>query len=67
MGSNVARASRMAQLAEEVWEDAGLAREFLLSAQPQFGGKRPVDMARSEVATRQVEELLFRLEWSLPV
>jgi uncharacterized protein (DUF2384 family) len=57
----------MALLAEAVWEDAGLAREFLLSAQPQLGGRRPMDMVRSDVATRQVEALLFRLEWSLPV
>jgi uncharacterized protein (DUF2384 family) len=67
MRRKAARARRMALLAEAVGEDAALAREFLLSAQPQLGGRRPVDMVRSDVATRRVEALLFRLEWSLPV
>jgi putative toxin-antitoxin system antitoxin component (TIGR02293 family) len=66
-GQRLERLARMAVLAEEVWEDADLAHEFLTSAQPQLGGKRPVEMARSDLATREVEELLFRLEWSLPV
>lgn len=61
------RLARMAALAEEVWEDPALAREFLTSRQPQLGGERPVDLARSDLGTRQVEELLFRLEYSLPV
>jgi putative toxin-antitoxin system antitoxin component (TIGR02293 family) len=66
-GQRLERLARMTVLAEEVWEDADLAHEFLTSAQPQLGGKRPVEMARSDLATREVEELLFRLEWSLPV
>ena len=66
-GQRLERLARMAVLAEEVWEDADLAHEFLNSVQPQLGGERPVDMARSDLATREVEELLYRLEWSLPV
>jgi putative toxin-antitoxin system antitoxin component (TIGR02293 family) len=66
-GQRLERLARMTMLAEEVWEDADLAHEFLTSAQPQLGGERPVEMARSDLATREVEELLFRLEWSLPV
>lgn len=66
-GQRLERLARMTVLAEEVWEDADLAHEFLTSAQPQLGGERPVEMARSDLATREVEELLFRLEWSLPV
>lgn len=66
-GQRLERLARMTVLAEQVWEDADLAHEFLTSPQPQLGGERPVEMARSDLGTREVEELLFRLEWSLPV
>jgi len=61
------RLARMAALAEEVWEDDDLAHEFLTSVQPQLNGERPVDLARSDLGTREVEELLYKLEYSLPV
>lgn len=61
------RLARMTALAEEVWEVPALAHEFLTNPQPQLGGERPVDLTRSDLGTRQVEELLFKLEYSLPV
>lgn len=61
------RLARMTALAEEVWEDPALAREFLTRPQPQLGDERPVDLARSDLGTRQVEDLLYSLEFSLPV
>jgi putative toxin-antitoxin system antitoxin component (TIGR02293 family) len=61
------RLARMAALAEHVWEDADLAHEFLTSAQPQLDGERPVDLARSDLGTRQVEMLLMKIEYALPV
>lgn len=61
------RLARMVALAEEVWADADAAHEFLTSPQPQLGDERPTDLARSDLGTRQVEELLYRLEYSLPV
>lgn len=61
------RLARMAALAEQVWEDDALAHEFLISAQPQLGGERPVDLARSDLGTREVEDLLMAIEYSLPV
>jgi len=60
------RLARMTALAEEVWEDPDLAHEFLTSPQPQLGGRRPVELADSDLETRRVEEILFRLEYSLP-
>ena len=60
------RLARMTALAEDVWEEAALAREFLLTAQPQLGDERPVDLARTDLGTRQVEQLLMRLEHALP-
>lgn len=61
------RLARLVALAEEVWEDADHALEFLMSGQPQLGGERPVDLARSDLGTRQVEQLLRKIELSLPV
>jgi putative toxin-antitoxin system antitoxin component (TIGR02293 family) len=61
------RLARITALAEEVWEAPDLAREFLTSPQPRLGGERPVDLTRSDLGTRQVEDLLYKLEYSLPV
>lgn len=61
------RLARIAALAELVWEDAALAHEFLTSAQPQLGGELPVDLARTDLGARQVEQLLMKLEYALPV
>jgi len=60
------RLARITALAERVWEDRALAHEFLVSAQPQLDGERPVDLARSDLGAREVEELLVRLEYALP-
>ncbi|MGH7719205.1 MAG: antitoxin Xre/MbcA/ParS toxin-binding domain-containing protein [Gemmatimonadaceae bacterium] len=61
------RLARVAALAEHVWEDEALAHEFLTSPQPQLGHERPVDLARSDLGAREVEELLLKLEYALPV
>lgn len=61
------RLARVAALADEVWGDAELAREFLTSAQPQLAGEKPVEHARSELGARQVEQLLYAIEFALPV
>lgn len=60
------RLARMTALAEEVWEDVDLAHEFLMSEQPGLGGRRPVDLADTDVGTREVEDVLFKMEYSLP-
>ncbi len=61
------RLARITALAEYVFEDGERAREFLTSAQPNLGGERPVDLVRSDLGTREVEDLLWGLEYSLPV
>ncbi len=61
------RLARVTALAEDVWEDEGLAHEFLLSPQPQLADERPIDLARTDLGARQVEELLMKLELGLPV
>jgi putative toxin-antitoxin system antitoxin component (TIGR02293 family) len=61
------RLARLVALAEHVWEDPSLAREFLTSAQPQLDGARPIDLARTELGAQEVEELLMKIEYALPV
>lgn len=60
------RLARVAAIAEDVWEDEALVREFLGSPQPQLGGERPLDLVHTELGARQVEELLMKLEYGLP-
>jgi len=60
------RLARLSALAERVWEDEELAREFMTSEQPQLEGARPIDKARSELGAREVEMLLMRIEHALP-
>lgn len=61
------RLARITALAEDVWEDPALAYEFLHSVQPQLGDERPIDLARSDLGAREIETLLLKLEYSLPV
>ncbi len=61
------RLARITALAESVWEDAALAHEFLTNPQPQLEGMRPIDLTRSDLGARQVEQLLMKIEYALPV
>jgi uncharacterized protein (DUF2384 family) len=54
-------------LAEAVWEDEDDARAFMNEEHPLFEGRTPVEMADTELGARRVEELLMKLEYSLPV
>lgn len=63
----VERLARIAALADHVWEDPALAREFLTSSQAQLGQERPIDLAATDLGARMVEELLWKIEYSLPV
>ncbi|MGQ0847721.1 MAG: antitoxin Xre/MbcA/ParS toxin-binding domain-containing protein [Actinomycetota bacterium] len=61
------RLARMTALAEQVWTHPDPAHEFLISRQPQLDDERPVDLIRTDLGTRLVEDLLWSLEYSLPV
>lgn len=63
----VERLARVMALAEEVWEGREAAREFLSTPHPLLDGRTPLDLAESELGARRVEELLSRLEFSLPL
>lgn len=60
------RLARVTALAESVWEDPVLAHEFLTASQPGLGNLRPVELTRTDLGARQVEELLLKLEYALP-
>lgn len=60
------RLARLLALAERVLESPDGAREWLLGPQPVLGGERPAALARTDLGARQVENVLWRLEYSLP-
>jgi putative toxin-antitoxin system antitoxin component (TIGR02293 family) len=61
------RLARVMALAEHVWENREDAQEFLESAHPMLGGRAPLQVAETELGARRVEDLLMKLEYSLPV
>lgn len=61
------RIARLATLAEQVWESADQAQRFLTSPHPQLENQAPLDLAATDLGTRRVEALLWKLEHSLPV
>ena len=57
------RASRLFAKTLELFEgDRDAATDWLTTAQPALGGTVPLDLAKSEVGAREVEQLVGRLE-----
>ena len=63
----VERLARVMALAEDAFGSADEARRFLLSPHPELADERPLDAAQTELGARQVEEVLWRMEYGLPV
>jgi putative toxin-antitoxin system antitoxin component (TIGR02293 family) len=61
------RIARLATLAEQVWESQDEAQKFLTSPHPVLENQAPLDLAATDLGTRRVETLLWKLEHSLPV
>jgi uncharacterized protein (DUF2384 family) len=61
------RMVRITALAERVWEDQTLAREFLTSPQPGSDGVVPIELAATPDGFARVEAMLMKIEHSLPV
>jgi putative toxin-antitoxin system antitoxin component (TIGR02293 family) len=61
------RLARVIATAEYVWDDAEDARRFLTTPHGELAGKRPIDVALTELGARQIEELLWKLFHGLPV
>lgn len=62
----VARLARIMALAEYVWESKEDARAFMSEPHALLGNRAPLDLAETELGARRVEDLLMKLEYSLP-
>lgn len=60
-GERVERLARVIATAEQVWNDVDDARAFLCTAHPMLGGRRPIEVALTELGARRVETLLWSL------
>lgn len=61
------RIARLSTLAERVWESEALAQRFLTTPHHLLDGQPPLDLAATDLGARRVEELLWGLEYGLPV
>ncbi len=61
------RLARVIATAEHVWDDREEARRFLTTPHSDLDGMRPIDAAYTELGARQVEELLWKIFYGLPV
>jgi putative toxin-antitoxin system antitoxin component (TIGR02293 family) len=61
------RLARVIAAAGAVWEDQDDAREWLTTPHPELGNRTPIECALAELGARQVESLLDRLQYGLPV
>ena len=61
------RLARVLAAAEYVWDDRDLAREWMSKPHPELHHQTPLDVARTELGARRVENLLDKLFYGLPV
>jgi putative toxin-antitoxin system antitoxin component (TIGR02293 family) len=59
------RFARILALAEDVFESRGDAIEWLNSEQYGLGGAVPLNMLQTDAGSREVEELLLRIEYGV--
>lgn len=60
---HVARLARVWTVAYSVWKSEKATRRFLFEPHQLLGGKRPIDMARTAVGAKMVEDILGRLQY----
>lgn len=60
-GERVERLARVIATAEHVWDNVDDARTFLSTCHAMLGGKRPIEVALTELGARRVENLLWSL------
>lgn len=63
----VERLARVIATAFYVWDDHAKAQRFMLSNHSLLEGRRPLDVAVTDLGARRVEELLWGLFYGLPV
>ena len=53
--------ARIIDLVESLWEDEDEIEQFFMTPSAELGGRRPLDVARTEAGAVQVENLVRRL------
>lgn len=61
------RLARVSALAEHVWESRAQAQAWLSAPLALLEGLPPLEHAASELGARRVEDILWKLEFSMPV
>ncbi|HEY1262081.1 MAG TPA: antitoxin Xre/MbcA/ParS toxin-binding domain-containing protein [Terriglobales bacterium] len=61
------RLARVIAAAETVWNDREKAHRWLTKPHPELNRKAPLNYALSELGARQVEDLLDRIYYGLPL
>ena len=61
------RVARLRAIAEQVFESGAESVDFLYSPHPLLGDAAPAGLASTDLGARRVEDLLWKLEYSLPV
>ena len=61
------RLARVVALAELLWDDEDEAQRFLTEPHPELGSRKPIEVALTELGARQVEDLVMRALYGLPV
>ena len=61
------RLARITALTQWVWADEEKTREFLWRPHPELDGRRPIEVALTELGAREVEEVIERGVHGLPV
>ena len=60
-GERVERLARVIATADQVWDSVEDARAFLSTGHAMLGGRRPIEVALTELGARRVETLLWSL------
>jgi len=63
----IERLARVYATALDIWGNEDDARQFLFTPHTLLNQKKPVDMAFTELGARQVEQILEKLRYGLPV
>lgn len=61
------RLARISALVRSVWENDEWTQRFLWTAHPELGGRKPIEVALTELGAREVEEVIQRGLHGLPV
>ena len=61
------RLARVIALAELLWDDEDEAKRFLATPHAELGKRKPIEAALTELGARQVEDIVTRALYGLPV